>query len=290
MAAAKRGDKKRKSRATAPAKATTSARKMATAKPSRRTGAAARRAKTKPAGKVAARSATPAKPAPRGSTGRAVVRAPEASTEWPYLHVGHGRPDPPYPRPSLSPAPTSEPLRPDPLYIERIVYEGVSRTLGGAFWLRPDPACNAIVEGVIGKALTLYPDVRMHAFTALSNHLHYMLSATMPEQIPLFLDYMLGNIARQLNKLRGRSGVFWSRRTSIVPIVDEAKQIERLAYILGQGPAAGLVASRSPIGCDPRSGPRSAEPLRPYPPPFRTAATLIPAGLISHVLPPMGAR
>ncbi|MEZ4398961.1 MAG: hypothetical protein R3B06_03030 [Kofleriaceae bacterium] len=46
----------------------------------------------------------------------------------------------------------------------------------------------------------------MHAFTALSNHLHYMLSATMLEQIPLFLDYMLGNIARQLNKLRGRSG------------------------------------------------------------------------------------
>ncbi|MEZ4400849.1 MAG: hypothetical protein R3B06_12565 [Kofleriaceae bacterium] len=53
------------------------------------------------------------------------------------------------------------------LYIERIVYEGVSRTLGGAFWLRPDPACNAIIEGVIGKALTLYPDVRMHAFTLL---------------------------------------------------------------------------------------------------------------------------
>ncbi|MEZ4403532.1 MAG: hypothetical protein R3B06_26145 [Kofleriaceae bacterium] len=46
----------------------------------------------------------------------------------------------------------------------------------------------------------------MHAFTALSNfHLHYMLSATMPGADPLFLDYMLGNIARPLSKLRGRS-------------------------------------------------------------------------------------
>ena len=128
-------------------------------------------------------------------------------------------------------------------YLEGVVFEVTIRTLGGAFWLRPDAACKAIVEGVFGKALQLYKGVRLHAYDAQSNHLHYLLAASDPEQVPLFLDYVHGNIARQVNDLRGRTGVFWSRRGSVIAVLDDDAQIERLRYILAQGPASNLVAS-----------------------------------------------
>ena len=115
--------------------------------------------------------------------------------------------------------------------------------LHGKFWLRPDARCLAIVLGVFGKALQLYDGIQLHAFDAQSNHLHYMLSATKPEQISLFMDYVHANIAKQINALRKRSGVFWSRRAAVIAVVDGPAQIARLRYLLAQGPAAGLVAS-----------------------------------------------
>ncbi len=97
-------------------------------------------------------------------------------------------------------------------YVEEVVQEVTIRTLGGAFWLRPDAACKAIIEGVFGKALRLYPGIQLYAFDAQSNHLHYLFGARDPAEMPLFLDYVHSNIARQINKLRKREGVFWSRR------------------------------------------------------------------------------
>ena len=129
-------------------------------------------------------------------------------------------------------------------YVATMVYEVTIRALGGQFWLRPDPACRAIIDGVFGKALALYPAVRLHAYDAQSNHLHYLCSAAAdPDQLPLFIDYVHGNIARQLNDLRGRDGVFWSRRGSVIAVLDGDAQIDRLRYLLAQGPKSNLVAS-----------------------------------------------
>ena len=130
------------------------------------------------------------------------------------------------------------------LYLAKLLYEVTIRTLGGHFWLRPDPACRAIIDGVFGRALALYKDVRLHAYDAQSNHLHYLCSATAaPDQLALFIDYVHGNIARQLNDLRDREGTFWGRRGSVIAVLDGAAQIERLRYILAQGPKSNLVAS-----------------------------------------------
>jgi REP element-mobilizing transposase RayT len=129
-------------------------------------------------------------------------------------------------------------------YVTDLVYEVTIRTLFGQFWLRPDPACRAIIDGVFGKALALYKDVRLHAYDAQSNHLHYLCSAAAdPDQLALFIDYVHGNIARQLNDLREREGTFWSRRASVIAVLDGAAQIDRLRYILAQGPKSNLVAS-----------------------------------------------
>ncbi len=74
-----------------------------------------------------------------------------------------------------------------------------------------------------------------------------------PDQLPLFIDYVHGNIARQINALRGRAGTFWSRRGTVITVLDGDAQIDRLRYILAQGPAANLGASPTdwPGACSP---------------------------------------
>lgn len=124
-----------------------------------------------------------------------------------------------------------------------VVAEVTIRTLHGQFWLRPDPTCKQIVDGVFGKALKLYPGVRLHAYEVLSNHLHYAVSAVEPGQLAPFKDFLHGNLARRVNRLRGRSGAFWWRRGAEIAIVDDDAQIARLRYILAQGPPERLVAS-----------------------------------------------
>jgi hypothetical protein len=128
-------------------------------------------------------------------------------------------------------------------YLPSMMLEVTIKTLEGRFWLRPDPQCRAIVLGVFGKALRHYPSVRLHGLETPSNHLHYLVSAGAPEELPLFLDFVHANIARQINQLRERSGVFWSRRGMVIAVVDGDAQIARLRYLLAQGPKAGLVAS-----------------------------------------------
>ncbi|MBK9032240.1 MAG: transposase [Myxococcales bacterium] len=128
-------------------------------------------------------------------------------------------------------------------YVTQVVFEVTIRTLGGKFWLRPDAACKAIIEGVFGKALQHYDGIQLHAYDAESNHVHYLASATDPAQIPLFLDFVHGNIARQINALRRRRGTFWSRRGAVIAVLDPKAQVARLRYLLAQGPAPGLVCS-----------------------------------------------
>jgi hypothetical protein len=128
-------------------------------------------------------------------------------------------------------------------YLPRLVYEVTIRTLHGTFWLRPDPECAAIVAGAFGHALRRYPGVRLHCFDAQSNHLHYLVSATEPAQLPLFFGLVHSNIARQLNQLRRRTGVFWSRRGKVIPVLDTDAQLDRMTYLLSQGPKSHLVAS-----------------------------------------------
>ncbi|MBP8810883.1 MAG: hypothetical protein KBG48_08790 [Kofleriaceae bacterium] len=96
---------------------------------------------------------------------------------------------------------------------------------------------------MFGKALQRYPGVRLHGFDAQSNHLHYLVSATEPAQLPLFFGFVHSNIARQLNDLRRRTGVFWSRRAKVIPVLDPDAQLDRLTYLLSQGPKSKLVAS-----------------------------------------------
>ena len=96
---------------------------------------------------------------------------------------------------------------------------------------------------MFGKALRLYPGIRPYADDVQRNHLHYLFAAVDPDGTPLFLDHVHSSVARQINKLRKREGVFWSRRGAVIAVLDGPAQVARLRYLLAQGPKARLVAS-----------------------------------------------
>jgi len=132
------------------------------------------------------------------------------------------------------------PLR---LFLPGLVYEVTVRTANEQLLLRPGPEVNEIILGILGRALFLYPAVALHAFCYLSDHGHLLISATNAEAMAAWLGYVNGNIAREMNRLLGRSGPFWGRRARVIPVVDDDAVVGRLAYILGQGCKEGLVAS-----------------------------------------------
>lgn len=126
-------------------------------------------------------------------------------------------------------------------FLPAVVYEITARTLEGQFLLRPDDAAREVILGVIGRALSLYPDISVHGFVFLSNHCHLLISSSTGDQISLFAGYVKGNIARRIGSLRCRPGKMWQGRSSIVPVADNEALLGRLKYLLSQGVKEGLV-------------------------------------------------
>jgi hypothetical protein len=125
----------------------------------------------------------------------------------------------------------------------RVVYEFSARTIQGRFLLRPGPEANELILGVLGRALDLFPAVRLHAIAFLSNHYHGLASSDDPELLSAFRGYLNSNLARELGRLHQWSGPFWGQRSHVAPVLDDAAMVERLHYVLSQGTKEGLVAS-----------------------------------------------
>ena len=121
------------------------------------------------------------------------------------------------------------------------MYEFTARTVQSRFLLRPSDSTNEIIVGVIAVALAKYPDVRLHAFAALSNHMQGLVSSDDGESLSRFIGYLKSNIARKVGrKVRFREK-FWGRRARLIPVLDELAQVVRLKYILSQSVQEGLV-------------------------------------------------
>jgi REP element-mobilizing transposase RayT len=117
------------------------------------------------------------------------------------------------------------------------------RTVQERLLLRPDPRLNDLVLGVLGRAQRLY-DMPIVAFAFLSNHCHLLLYPQSAHQLARFMGYLLSNVAREVGALRGWRHQFWARRYSAIPVSsEEAAEVGRLRYLLGQGVKEGLVAS-----------------------------------------------
>jgi hypothetical protein len=120
--------------------------------------------------------------------------------------------------------------------------EITSRTNAARLYLRPSPALNLAILGILGRALALYP-VTLHAFVVLSNHWHALVTPCDGEALARFMQYVHANVARAAQRINGVKGKVWQCRAQVIPVLDEAAQLARLRYVLAHGTKEQLVAS-----------------------------------------------
>jgi REP element-mobilizing transposase RayT len=119
--------------------------------------------------------------------------------------------------------------------------EVTCRTIHSRFLLRPDPAVNDIVVGVLGRAQQKYP-IRICSYVFASNHFHLILDVDDALQLARFMRYVNSNLARKIGRLVNWRDKIWARRyQAIVISAEETAQVERLKYVLAHGVKEGLV-------------------------------------------------
>lgn len=120
--------------------------------------------------------------------------------------------------------------------------EVTCRTVQGRLLLRPSRRLNEIVLGVLGRAQARY-GMTVHAFVAMSNHLHLLLSPSSPRQLARFMGFVAANLAKEAGRMHFWRGPFWARRYQAIVVTDEEEaQMGRLLYILRHGVKERLVA------------------------------------------------
>ena len=117
------------------------------------------------------------------------------------------------------------------------------RTHQSRLLLRPDPAANEIILGVLGRAQRLY-DVACYSVVFLSNHWHALLWVDDSLQLARFMQHVDGNLSSEIGRpeIHDWPGSLWSRRYESIVVSNEPEaQIERLRYHLAHGVKEGLV-------------------------------------------------
>jgi len=117
------------------------------------------------------------------------------------------------------------------------------RTSQSRLLLRPGPAVNEIILGVLGRAQRLYP-VRCCSVVFMSNHWHALLQVDDALQLARFMQHVDGNLSSEIGRkeMHDWPSTMWSRRyQSIVVSDEEGAQVERLRYHLAHGVKECLV-------------------------------------------------
>lgn len=110
------------------------------------------------------------------------------------------------------------------------------------FRLRPDETRTETIAYFLGAALERFPEVRLVAVLAMSNHLHLCLIDG-AGQLADFMCYLLGPMAREFNEMDGVRGQFFDRRYSATEIVDDDAMLDRIVYTVANPVASSLVAT-----------------------------------------------
>jgi hypothetical protein len=128
-------------------------------------------------------------------------------------------------------------------YIPRggAMVEVTTRTVQARHLLRPCEESCSLIRGVLGRALTLYPSIKVFGYWFLSNHYHMLLWAPDTQTLSLFMTHLNGNIAKEIGRLHGWRQKFWGRRYRAIVVCDSEAMIERLVYLLSQGCKEGLI-------------------------------------------------
>ncbi len=109
------------------------------------------------------------------------------------------------------------------------------------FFLRPSRTTNDIILYVLACAAARYR-VTVHAFCAMSNHLHIVLT-DVDGCLPSFMQYVDSLVARAVNASLGHFEGLWADDTSYSAVepVTPSDVIDKIAYVIANPVAAGLV-------------------------------------------------
>jgi putative transposase len=114
------------------------------------------------------------------------------------------------------------------------------RVLLRHFLLRPDAAITQILVYLLAVS-TRSCGIEVHAFCAMSTHLHLVVTDVQGE-LPLFLAYFHRMVSLCTKVLRKWEGTVWEPGpTSVVQLLTHAAVVEKIAYVLANPVAAGLV-------------------------------------------------
>jgi REP element-mobilizing transposase RayT len=105
---------------------------------------------------------------------------------------------------------------------------------------RPDAAINQLILYALAVSALRY-GVQVHALCAMSTHLHLVVTDTRGV-LPRFLQHFHRIVALGTKVLRRWEGPVWEPgATSVVKLVTPAALVEKIAYVLANPVAAGLV-------------------------------------------------
>ncbi|MGK4003857.1 transposase [Sorangium sp. So ce1036] len=114
------------------------------------------------------------------------------------------------------------------------------RVLRRHLLLRPDAAINQLLVYALAVSARRY-GVEVHALCAMSTHLHLVVT-DMQGVLPRFLQFFHRIVALGTKVLRKWEGPVWDHEaTSVVRLLTQTAVVEKIAYVLANPVAAGLV-------------------------------------------------
>jgi len=114
------------------------------------------------------------------------------------------------------------------------------RTLRRTHLLRPDPALNNLFVYWLAVMAERHGIV-VHAVVVMSTHEHIICTDTLG-RLPRFLQELHRMIALSVKVLRKWEGAVWDyEKTSVVELRTPQALVEKLAYVMANPVAAGLV-------------------------------------------------
>jgi len=105
----------------------------------------------------------------------------------------------------------------------------------------PSKGLNEVFQGVLGLAQEKF-SMPICGVVVLSTHFHLLLVPEDPEHLADFMEFLNGNLSKEIGRLHGWKGKLWHDRYHLVPVSDEKEaQIRRLRYLLAAGVKEFLV-------------------------------------------------
>ncbi|WP_437324994.1 transposase [Sorangium sp. So ce381] len=114
------------------------------------------------------------------------------------------------------------------------------RVLRRHLLFRPDAAITRLLVYVLAVSTRRY-GIEVHALCAMSTHLHLVVTDSRGV-LPRFLQFFHRIVALGTKVLRGWEGPVWDHEaTSVVRLLTRAAVVEKIAYVMANPVAAGLV-------------------------------------------------